>query len=67
MARTQISTRFNLSGWNIKEFLLGNKEFIKIVIAGSIMILGPLSPELNIIAGALGKAVLDIIDYWQSA
>jgi len=65
MSRTK--TRFSMKGWNVKEFLLGNKEFVKLVIAGAIMVLGPLSPELNIIAGALGKAVLDVIDYWQSA
>ena len=67
MARTQVENRFSLAGWNVKAFLLGNKEFVKIVIAGAIMILGPLSPELNILAGAVGKAVLDIVDYWQSA
>lgn len=67
MSRTQKSTRFSMAGWNVKEFLLGNKEFVKLVIAGAIMVLGPLSPELNIIAGAIGKGVLDVIDYWQSA
>ena len=64
MSRTQKSTRFSMAGWNVKEFLLGNKEFVKLVIAGAIMVLGPLSPELNIIAGAIGKGVLDELDFW---
>ena len=66
MARSLVEQRFSFAGWSLKEFLLGNKEAIKLAIALAIAVLGPLSPELNIVAAALGKAVLDIIDYWQA-
>jgi len=66
-----ISPNFSFKGWNIKEWIVGNKEAIKIAI-GAIVALSYLYPVSAgwFVAGGVGviivKAILDIIDFWGS-
>jgi len=59
-------TRFDLKGWDLKQFVLGNKEFIKSAIALSLLFFGGMSPEINLLAAAVAKGILDVVDYWQT-
>jgi len=58
--------RLSFSGWRVMEWLHGNKEAIKLIIAalGTISVFG-ITLEGAVIAIAV-KAVLDIADYYIS-
>ena len=69
------SRRFSFSGWNIKEFLKGYlrifrknwstaKEIGKIVLPGILVWIATYNPIWTVVFMALGKAGLDIIEYW---
>jgi hypothetical protein len=66
-----ISERFSFEGWNIKAWVKGNKDALKIVI-GAVVSLSLLYPETAgwFVAGGVGaivvKAILDVIDFWSS-
>ena len=68
---SKISPIKSFLGWNIKAWVVGNKEALKIVI-GAVVGLSLLSPELAVyfVAGGVGsilvKAALDVIDFWSS-
>jgi hypothetical protein len=66
-----VSERFSFAGWNIKAWVKGNKEALKIII-GAVVTLSALYPETAgwFVAGGVGaivvKAILDVIDFWSS-
>jgi hypothetical protein len=63
------SENFSLKGWNLREFLKGNKEFVKILVSltlgasGFLVTGGYLEAGL---ASIFGKFALDILDYYVS-
>ena len=61
-----MSPKFSLEGWDFKKWIKGNKETLKIVVPAVISILA----TQNIIAAGVltivGKAILDIIDFYSS-
>ena len=66
MVSTKISPAGSLEGWNVKDFVLGNKEFIKIVIAGAIYLSAGFDPAINLLVAGIAKGIMDVIDYWSS-
>ena len=66
MAVNNVSTAFSFEGWNIKELLLGNKEFIKSAIALILLFTAGFDPVVNIIVAGAAKIVLDVMDYFAS-
>ena len=58
--------KFTFKGWTFTEFLKGNKEWLKIALPAVLAYL--VTTDYTWTAGAtiLGKALLDIIDYYQS-
>lgn len=66
MVSNNVSTAFSFEGWNVKELLLGNKEFIKSAIALVVLFTAGFDPVVNIIVAGLAKIVLDVIDFWAS-
>ena len=63
---TPKSENFSFKGWDIGKFLKGNKEAAKLVVAALFGLWIPVQPELKLLAGAVSKLILDIIDYWAS-
>jgi hypothetical protein len=59
-----VNEQYTLVGWDLKEFLKGNKEVVKAAIALGILFFGGMSPIANIIAAGLAKTILDVIDYY---
>ena len=59
-----ISPRFSLQGWNLWEFLYGNKEFVKWFIPAIIGWIGTDNIAVAAIAAIVGKALLDIFEYF---
>lgn len=59
-----VNEQFTLNGWNLKEFLKGNKEAIKAAIALSILFFGGMGPAANIISAGIAKTILDVLDYY---
>jgi hypothetical protein len=61
-------TRFNLKGWKFKEWLKGNgktiKEVLKIGIPIFIGYLITKNPAYITLITAIGKLILDTIEYW---
>jgi len=53
----------SLRGWNFREWLRGNKEAAKLVIAALFGFWVPADPAVKGLAAALLKLVLDTIDY----
>ena len=61
-----VSPKMSLSGWNWKKWLAGNKEALKILV--------PLVVSYAVTGGVIeagigaiiGKAVLDIVDFYTS-
>jgi hypothetical protein len=62
----KISPNFSLKGWNVIDFLKGNKEVAKIVISAIFGLWIPVQPELKLVMGAASKLCLDMIDFWAS-
>ena len=71
MYNTRVSTNFSFEGWNLQDWVKGNKTTIKIVI-GAIVAISAANPELlpiSLTAGAgaiIVKAIMDIVDFWAS-
>lgn len=66
MVQTRMSTRFSFEGWDFKKWIKGNKEALKVIVPA---VLALLATQNIVAAGALtivGKAVLDIIDFYAS-
>ena len=65
-----ISERFSFRGWDIKKWISGNANSIKIIV-GAVVALSVANPELipfSLTAGAgaiVVKALLDIVNYWS--
>lgn len=66
MAVNKVSNAFSFEDWNIKELLLGNKEFIKSAIALVLLFTAGFDPVVNIIVAGAAKIVLDVMDYFVS-
>lgn len=60
------SKQFSMEGWNITEFLKGNKEAFKLLISVTVGIISPINPAARIVAGAIAKGLLDAMDYYLS-
>lgn len=56
--------RFSFKGWRFVEWLKGNKEAVKLVVAAAMGFWVPADPQWKVLAAALTKFVLDSIDYW---
>lgn len=69
-----VNQRFSLKGWDFKTWLAGNKDSLKILIAGAVGVatyfslrLNPsLSASVGLLIAAISKMLLDTIDYYQS-
>ena len=65
-----VSKQFSLQGWDLKKWLVGNKETVKIVV-GAIISISVLYPQYApyFVTGGIGliviKALLDVIDFWS--
>jgi hypothetical protein len=66
-----ISPKYSLKGWDVKVWVAGNKEAIKIVV-GAVVALIALDPNLAplFVVGGVGaiisKSILDIVDFWSN-
>ena len=60
------SQRFSFADWKFGEWIGGNAEALKIVVAALFGLWVPVSPAMQIASGAALKLVLDLIHYWQS-
>lgn len=61
------SKSLSLAGWDLKKWLAGNKEAVKLVVSAVIGIAN--SSGDVVVAGVItiaGKAVLDIVDFYVS-
>ena len=58
------SEKFSLEGWSLGKFIKGNKEIIKIVIPAIIGWMTTSNPEMTGLITIVGKAMLDIVDYY---
>lgn len=71
MENTKISPSMSFKGWNVKEWIKGNKEAIKIIV-GAVVAISALYPALAVYfaAGGIGaliiKLILDIVDFYGS-
>ena len=67
---TNVSERFSFEGWNLKKWIGGNAQSIKIIV-GAAVALSVANPELipfSLTAGAgaiIVKALLDVVHYWS--
>jgi hypothetical protein len=61
-----ISQRFSLKGWDIGKWLKGNKEAVKMIIPAVIAILVTGNVVEAGIGTIIGKAILDIVDFYVS-
>ena len=64
-------SRFNLKGWDVLEWIKGNKttieEGVKIIVPGFLASLAlPAFGAWHIVATAVGKLILDVVHYWVS-
>ena len=65
-------TRFNFSGWNVKDWVLGNfkdlnkKDLAKAVIPLLALWFTTGSFWITIPGAIAGKAILDLLHYWVS-
>jgi len=63
---TNISPAFSLEGWDIKKWIVGNKDSLKFAVP---MVLGFIVSGGFVeagVAGIVGKAILDIVDFYVS-
>lgn len=58
------SKTFSLKGWKVREFIVGNKEFLKAIIPA--LIAWAVTQDLlsTGIATIVSKSLLDVIDYY---
>lgn len=61
-------SKYNLKGWNFKDWFFGNgktiKELAKVGVPAIIGWVTTASPVWAIVVTALGKLVLDILEYY---
>jgi hypothetical protein len=62
------SPAFSFSGWNFKDWLLGNgktiKELVKVLVPLGVAWASTRNPALLTVFTLLGKLVLDSFEYW---
>ena len=61
-----VSNNFSFKGWNVTEFLKGNKEAAKLVVAALFGLWVPMDPALKLVSAAASKLVLDLVDFYAS-
>jgi len=61
-------TKYNLEGWNLKEWFLGNKktikELLKVGVPLALAYCATKNPALLAAATILGKLILDTAEYY---
>jgi len=58
------SKSMSMKGYKIKNYLIKNKKFLKIMISAGIAIAVPLDPNLKLLIGAIGHMALSAIDFF---
>jgi len=68
MARkTEVSKSFSINGWDVKKWLKGNKESVKLFVALVVgLVNGSGDPVVIGLTGIVSKAVLDVVDFYVS-
>ena len=59
-------SKWNFKDWNLRDFVKGNSEIIKIGVGAIVALSANLSPQWALLLGIGTKAVLDIVHYYAA-
>lgn len=63
-SKEEVSAKFSFEGWRIGQWLLGNKESVKLIISVVAGLIMPGNLAVKTIVGAIAKLITDSIDFY---
>lgn len=66
MVEKNVSPAFSFEGWNFLRWVKGNKDVLKVMVPAIFAFLSTNGMLEAAVAGIVGKAVLDIIDFYAT-